>query len=99
MTIEDRVAYITGLTFIMDFHEKLGTTKSPLIIREFQRETEQLVKDLETKEKELETRSSERQRNDGSEEGTSRPSSEPSGSGSAGTGDRTHEGHGTLVRR
>lgn len=99
MTIEDRVAYITGLTFIMDFHEKLGTTKSPLIIREFQRETEQLVKDLETKEKELETRSSERQRDDGSEERTNRPISEPSWGSSAGSGDRTNEGHGTSLRR
>lgn len=99
MSIEDRVAYITGLTFIMDFHEKLGTTKSPLIIREFQRETEQLVKDLETKEKELETRSSERQRDDGSEERTNRARSLSGGS----IPDRTSHGpdpfSGTSLRR
>ena len=58
MTIEDMVQHLANITFVFDHHEKLGTTKSALLVREFQRCEDELVKELTKKEKELEARSS-----------------------------------------
>lgn len=58
MTIEERVAHLANMTFVMDFHEKLGTTKNPFVVREFQRLHKELADELEKKEKDLETRKS-----------------------------------------
>ena len=31
------VAYLANLTFIFDFHERMGTTKNPLLLADFAR--------------------------------------------------------------
>lgn len=58
MTIEERVAHLANMTFVMDFHEKLGTIKNAYLLREFNRQHQELVADLDKKEKDLETRKS-----------------------------------------
>jgi len=39
--------YMANLTFIMDFHEKLGTTKNPFIVAEFEKLHGELVGKLQ----------------------------------------------------
>lgn len=43
----DCIAALASLTMVMDYHEKLGTTKNPLIVAEFIRLHEELLTTLE----------------------------------------------------
>lgn len=74
MSIQDQVAHLANLTFIMDFHEKLGTTKNPLIVQEFERGHAELVKALEEKENETRNRKDDGIRH---EAGADQPRSQP----------------------
>ena len=49
--------YLANLTFVMDFHEKLGTSKNPHIVKEF-RKHHDLLTDKLRKENEDEARQS-----------------------------------------
>lgn len=70
MVKEDIVSYLAGLSFIMDMHEKLGTTKNPLLTAEFERGHKNLIETLQ-KEKEDEARN----RKDNDERREDRPRS------------------------
>lgn len=56
MTIEDRVNHLANLTFLLDFHEKLGGTRNKWVLAEFAKLNEELITEL--KEKHDETRRS-----------------------------------------
>ena len=49
--------YLANLTFVMDFHEKLGTVKNPCIVGEFHQHHTMLVEKIQ-KEREDEARKS-----------------------------------------
>lgn len=49
MSIESRVSHLANLTFLMDFHERLGTTKNKYLLAEFHKENEELEKELKEK--------------------------------------------------
>lgn len=51
-------AHLANLTFVFDFHEKLGTMKNPALVREFSRAHEALVDKLVEEEKDNEARRS-----------------------------------------
>jgi len=40
-------AHLANLTFIMDFHDRLDTTKNPFVVAEFQAMHEEFVQQLE----------------------------------------------------
>lgn len=53
MTSPEIIAFLSDITVILDYHEKMGTSKNPFIVAEFTHWHAELLKQLE---KEHETR-------------------------------------------
>lgn len=81
--IEALATHMANLTFVMDFHEKMGTSRNPTIGREFQRCHDRLIHLLE--EKEDAARKS-RDVNGGAQAGAEGPRDLPRRGGPTGTG-------------
>lgn len=71
------VQHLANMTFIFDMHEKLGTVKSPLLMKEFEAATKALTKALEEKQN---ARKSNQQRDGIDEDRTDPPREIPRGS-------------------
>lgn len=98
MNLEDKVNYLANLTFIMDFHEKLGTIKNPWIVKEFQKGHDEIVKELEEKHvNEARTRIA--QRASGPEGRTELQSREPWRSGPVGSASGSAPSSGAALPR
>lgn len=71
------VQHLANMTFVFDMHEKLGTVKSPLLMKEFEAATEALEKALEEKQN---ARKSDDKPDGIDEDRTNLPRQEPRGS-------------------
>ena len=49
MSLEDKINHLANMSIIMDFHEKLGTTKNKFIMREFQAIHDEVEQELAEK--------------------------------------------------
>lgn len=46
MTIEERIAHLTNITFLLDHYEKLGSPKNKWMVKEFEFQNVELIKAL-----------------------------------------------------
>ena len=82
MTKYDLVEYMANLLMIFDHHESLGTTKSSVLLSEFEGAQKELIEMIQ-KEKDDEARKSQPQQRGGDQAGANIPRSTASVSGEA----------------